>query len=83
MPKFIMFVPGGAEAESGRTPTRAKLAKMGVYNDSLKGTGILETAQGLLSSSKGVRLGPTATSKAEDVNVTPGQFPVYSLVCSF
>jgi len=83
MPKFVMFVRAGAEAESGRTPTQAELAEMGVYNDSLKTAGILEAAQGFLPSSKGVRLGYTASGKAEDVKVTPGPFPVDSLVCGY
>jgi len=83
MPKFIMLVRATAEGESGRPPNQAELDEMGVYNDSLRAAGILESAQGFVASSKGARLTYSASGKPEDVKVTPGPFPLDSMVSGY
>jgi len=83
MPKFIMLVRATADAELGRPPKQAELDEMGVYNETMRTAGILETAQGFLDSSKGVRLAYSSSGEPQDVKVTPGPFQVDSLVSGF
>jgi len=83
MPKFVLLVRTDSEAEGGAAPSQELLGEMSVYNDSLKAAGILQAAEGFLPSSRGARLGYTASGEPEDVKVTPGPFPVDSLVAGF
>src|SRR5438270_9069178 len=51
MPKFIVFMPGGPETETGATPPPEIIAAMTAYNEQLTKAGVLLSAEGLKPTS--------------------------------
>lgn len=54
--RFMVIMLPGAAAESGALPDEAMLTAMGKYNEELVKAGVLLAGEGLLPSSKGVRV---------------------------
>jgi len=54
--KFMVLVKADEATESGVMPTEQELAEMGKFNEELVKAGVMLTGEGLLPSSKGVRL---------------------------
>lgn len=69
--RFMVIVKATERSEAGELPTEQELAAMGTYNEELVKAGIMVSGEGLLASSKGVRVrfGPAPT-------VTEGPFGV-------
>lgn len=59
MPKFLVFVFANATPETGTLPPAEEFSEMTVFNEQLEQIGALVAAEGLLPSSKGVRIGFT------------------------
>jgi len=78
MPRFVVFVRATSDSESGANPSAALLEAMSVYNSSLVSAGILQAADGLLSSSRDTfRIAFHDSSAA---TLRPGPFPTNELV---
>lgn len=54
--KFMVLVKADEATESGVMPTEQELAEMGKFNEELVKAGVMLAGEGLLPSSKGVRL---------------------------
>jgi hypothetical protein len=54
--RFMVIVKGNEDSEKGVLPSEQELAEMGAYNDELVKAGVMLTGEGLLPSSKGVRV---------------------------
>jgi len=56
MPKFIVFMPGGPETETGATPPPEVIAAMTAYNEQLTKAGVLLSAEGLKPTSAAAKV---------------------------
>ncbi|HEY4222539.1 MAG TPA: YciI family protein [Myxococcota bacterium] len=56
MPRFMMMMFPGPDAEKGVLPDAKILAEMGKFNEELVNSGVLLAGEGLHPSSKGVRV---------------------------
>jgi len=54
--RFMILLRANKETESGAMPSTALLAAMGKYNEELVNAGVLDAAEGLQPTSKGVRV---------------------------
>ncbi|MFC4003348.1 YciI family protein [Prauserella oleivorans] len=54
--KFMLIVKANEESEAGAMPTEQELAEMGKFNEELVNAGVMLDGNGLLESSKGVRV---------------------------
>ena len=54
--RFMVIVKASKESEAGKMPTEQELKDMGKFNDELIKAGVMLAGEGLLSSSKGVRI---------------------------
>ncbi len=54
--RFMVIVKASKESEAGELPSTELLTEMGKYNEELVKAGIMLAGEGLLSSSKGVRI---------------------------
>ncbi len=54
--RFMILLKANKETESGAIPSTQLLAAMGKYNEALTEAGVLEAAEGLQPTSKGVRV---------------------------
>ena len=54
--KFIVMIKANAESEAGQMPSEQLLTEMTTYNEALVAAGIMKSGEGLLPSSKGVRV---------------------------
>ena len=78
--KVMVFVKATQDSETGVMPNAQLLTEMGQYNEELAKAGILLAAEGLHSSSKGVRVHFSGT----DRTVTQGPFtPAQDLVAGY
>jgi hypothetical protein len=62
--KVMVMVKANADSEAGVMPSEQLLAEMGRYNEELAEAGILLAAEGLLPSSKGVRVRFSGANRA-------------------
>lgn len=67
---FMAIVKSSPEAEAGALPDRELIAKMTTYNEELAKNGIMLAGEGLLPSSKGVRIAYSGDKRS----VTDGPF---------
>jgi len=79
MGKFVIFVHASADSEAGKLPTTQELKEMTDFNIQLANAGIMLAGEGLLQSSKGVRI----TYSDSDPVVQKGPFPVANLVAGY
>jgi len=56
MPKFMVFVPGGAESEAGVMPPTELFEEMAAYNNQLAKAGVLLAAEGLKPTSAAAKV---------------------------
>lgn len=68
--KFVVFVHGTEDTESGRMPTEAELAEMTAFNEQLVEAGVMLDGQGLHPTSRAARIDYTADS----ATVTDGPY---------
>jgi len=68
--RFMAIVKSSPESEAGAMPDKEILTKMAAYNDELVKNGIMLGGEGLLSSSKGVRIAYTGDKRT----ITDGPF---------
>jgi hypothetical protein len=54
--RYMVIVKADQNTEAGVLPTEAELAEMGAYNEELVKAGVMLAGEGLLDSSKGVRV---------------------------
>lgn len=54
--RFMVFVPGGPESETGMIPDAKLIGMMQKFNEELVNAGVMLAAEGLHPTSKGVRL---------------------------
>ncbi|WP_184672099.1 YciI family protein [Rhodanobacter sp. A1T4] len=54
--RFMVMVRATADSEAGTMPSEQRLAEMGRFNEELVKAGVMLAAEGLQSSSKGVRV---------------------------
>lgn len=54
--RYMMIVKANADSEAGKPPTKELMEAMGKYNEELIKAGVLLAGEGLLPSSKGVRI---------------------------
>ena len=54
--RFMVIVKANAESEAGRMPSEQELREMGAFNEELVKAGVMLAGEGLLDSSKGVRI---------------------------
>jgi hypothetical protein len=54
--RFMVMVRATADSEAGTMPSEQRLAEMGRFNEELVKAGVMLAAEGLHSSSKGVRV---------------------------
>jgi hypothetical protein len=54
--RFMVIVKGDQKSETGVLPTDAELAEMGRYNEELVRAGVMLAGDGLLPTSKGVKV---------------------------
>ena len=54
--RFMVIVKANAESEAGRMPSEQDLREMGAFNEELVKAGVMLAGEGLLDSSKGVRI---------------------------
>jgi hypothetical protein len=54
--RFMAIVKASQDSENGAMPTEQEFAEMGAFNDELVKAGVMLAGEGLLPSSKGVRL---------------------------
>ncbi len=54
--RFMVMVKATADSEAGAMPSEQRLAEMGRFNEELVKAGVMLAAEGLHSSSKGVRV---------------------------
>lgn len=54
--RYMVIVKATDESESGRMPTEAELAEMGRFNEELVKAGVMLAGEGLLASSRGMRI---------------------------
>ena len=69
--RFIVIVKANKDSEAGVMPPPELFEKMGKYNEELVKAGVMQAGEGLLPSSKGLRMkfqGPNRT-------ITEGPFP--------
>ncbi len=78
--KVMVFVKATQDSEAGVMPSAQLFTEMGQYNEELAKAGILLAAEGLHSSSKGVRVHFSGTERT----VTQGPFtPAQELVAGY
>ena len=68
--RFMILLRANKETESGAVPSTELLAAMGKYNEALVNAGVLDAAEGLQPTSKGVRV----RLKGTQSTVTQGPF---------
>lgn len=68
--RFMILLKANKETEAGATPSSGLLAAMGKYNEALTDAGILEAAEGLQPTSRGMRIHIAGKQRT----VTPGPF---------
>ena len=78
MPRFIIFVRGNSETESGLTPSTDLFEAMNAYNATMVEAGIMLSGEGLLASSCDSRRIAFHNSSAPTVQ--SGPFPANELV---
>jgi hypothetical protein len=54
--RFMVIVKASADSEAGVLPTEQEFAEMGAYNQELVNAGVMVAGEGLLPSSRGVRV---------------------------
>lgn len=54
--RFMVFVKGSKESESGAMPDKESLMEMGRFNDQLVEAGLMRAGEGLHPSSEGTRI---------------------------
>ena len=54
--RFMVMARATADSEAGKMPSEQRLAEMGHFNEELVKAGVMLAAEGLQSSSKGVRV---------------------------
>ena len=54
--RFMVIVKANADSEAGRMPSEQDLREMGAFNEELVKAGVMLAGEGLLDSSKGVRI---------------------------
>ena len=54
--RFMVIVKANAESEAGRMPSEQELREMAAFNEELVKAGVMLAGEGLLDSSKGVRI---------------------------
>ena len=69
--RFMVIVKANAESEAGRMPSEQELREMGAFNEELVKAGVMLAGEGLLDSSKGVRIRYDGRNKP---TVTDGPF---------
>jgi hypothetical protein len=69
--KFIVIVKANKDSEAGIMPPPELFEKMGKYNEELVKAGVMLAGEGLLPSSKGVRMKFQGSNRT----VTEGPFP--------
>jgi len=78
--KFIVFVIGSEDSESGKMPTTEEFAEMSAFNKPAQDAGIMVDAAGLVRSSKGAKLN---FSEGSEPSVQHGPFGLENLVAGF
>lgn len=68
--KFVVFVHGNEDTESGVMPTEAELAEMTAFNEQLVEAGVMLDGQGLHPTSRSARIDYTA----DNATITDGPF---------
>lgn len=68
--KFIVFVHGNQDTESGQMPTEAELSEMNDFNEKLVDAGMMLDGEGLHPTERAARIHYTA----DDASVTDGPF---------
>jgi hypothetical protein len=79
MSKFVIYVHASAESEEGKLPTTEEWDEMGAFNKELENAGVLFFAEGLLSSSKAVRV----YFSDSEPKIQNGPFQLENLVSGF
>ena len=69
--RFMVIVKANADSEAGRMPSEQDLREMGAFNEELVKAGVMLAGEGLLDSSKGVRIRYDGRNKP---TVTDGPF---------
>ena len=69
--RFIVIVKANKDSEAGVMPPPELFEKMGKYNEELVKAGVMQAGEGLLPSSKGLRMKFQGTSRT----ITEGPFP--------
>ena len=69
--RFIVIVKANKDSEAGVMPPPELFEKMGKYNEELIKAGVMQAGEGLLPSSKGLRMKFQGTSRT----ITEGPFP--------
>ena len=69
--RFIVIVKANKDSEAGVMPPPELFEKMGKYNEELVKAGVMQAGEGLLPSSKGLRMTFQGTSRT----ITEGPFP--------
>jgi hypothetical protein len=69
--KFIVIVKANKQSEAGIMPPPELFEKMGKYNEELVKAGVMQAGEGLLPSSKGLRMKFQGANRT----ITEGPFP--------
>lgn len=77
--RFMVIVRASKDSESGKLPSAELLEAMGKYNEELVKAGVMVAGEGLHASAKGARV----TFSGKSRSVTPGPFPLDSLIAGF
>src|SRR6476661_5105624 len=69
--RFIVIVKANRDSEAGVMPPPELFEKMGKYNEELVKAGVMQAGEGLLPSSKGLRMKFQGANRT----ITEGPFP--------
>ena len=84
MPRFILFMRGNADSESGRAPTPEEVGQMAAYNVNLASAGILLGGEGILPSSRDAhRVTFSSDAVSKPPSISTGPFPANELISGF